>query len=173
VGNRAAAPRTYRRREPEHGALHRTIREHLETFLAEERAKDPDGDGVPRFVADELRAYLTCGVLAHGFARFRCTGCATERLVAFSCKGRGVCSSCAGRRMTARAADLVDRVLGGRAKLCCQIGVEAPVQQGASPNEYASIRRRRNAAGRDASTSRWRDNCDRPPYRTSGIDSGS
>ena len=71
MGNRATAPRTYRRREPEHGALHRTVREHLETFLAEERAKDPDGDGVPRFVADELRANLTCGVLAHGLARLR------------------------------------------------------------------------------------------------------
>jgi len=31
-----------------------------------------------------FRACLRCGILAHGFARVRCDGCATERLVAFS-----------------------------------------------------------------------------------------
>ena len=91
--------------------MHQTVRAHLETFLAEQRARHPDGAGVPWFVEKELRAFLRCGLLAHGFARFRCVGCGAERLVAFSCKARGVCPSCAGRRMTARAADLVDRVL--------------------------------------------------------------
>lgn len=38
-----------------------------------------------------------------------CSG--ADRLVAFSCKGRGVCPSCQGRRMTSMAADLVDRAL--------------------------------------------------------------
>ena len=65
----------------------------------------------PRFVEDEFRAFLGCGFLAGGFARFRCTGCTTERLVAFSCKGRGFCPSCGGRRMAERAAHLVDHVL--------------------------------------------------------------
>jgi len=32
-------------------------------------------------------------------------------LVAFSCKGRGFCPSCGGRRLTERAAHLVDHVL--------------------------------------------------------------
>jgi hypothetical protein len=32
-------------------------------------------------------------VLAHGFARVRCESCKDELLVAFSCKGRGVCPS--------------------------------------------------------------------------------
>ena len=50
--------------------------------------------------------------MASGFARFRCTGCAREILVAFSCKGRGFCPSCCGRRMAALAAHLVDDVLG-------------------------------------------------------------
>jgi len=47
----------------------------------------------------------------HGFARLRCDSCAFERLVPFSCKGRGFCPSCGGRRMTERAAHLVDEVL--------------------------------------------------------------
>ncbi len=52
-----------------------------------------------------------CGVFEGGFARFRCEGCAREYLVPFSCKGRGFCPSCGGRRMTERAAHLVDGVL--------------------------------------------------------------
>jgi hypothetical protein len=50
--------------------------------------------------------------MASGFARFRCSGCAREILVAFSCKGRGFCPSCCGRRMAVLAAHLVDGVLG-------------------------------------------------------------
>jgi rRNA maturation endonuclease Nob1 len=60
------------------------------------------------FVKREFQRFVRCGVLAHGFARFRCTACGTDRLVAFSCKGRGFCPSCGGRRMTERAAHLTD-----------------------------------------------------------------
>jgi len=51
------------------------------------------------------------GVLAHGFVRVRCERWTFERLVPFSCKGRGFCPSCGGRRMTEHAAHLVDEVL--------------------------------------------------------------
>jgi hypothetical protein len=64
--------------------LHQVVREHLETFLAEARLRG-GGEGLPRFVERELREFLTCGVMARGFARFRCDGCAREMLVAFSC----------------------------------------------------------------------------------------
>ena len=69
-----------------------------------------DGQGLPGFVEQEFRDFLTCGCLAAGFARFRCASCRFDRLVPFSCKGRGFCPSCGGRRMTDRAAHLVDRV---------------------------------------------------------------
>ena len=59
---------------------------------------------------DEFRDFLRCGWLAGGFARFHCTSCGPDRLVAFSCKGRGFCPGCGGRRMTERAAQLVDHV---------------------------------------------------------------
>ena len=62
-------------------------------------------------VEGEFREYLRCGILCFGFARARCTGCGHGFLVAFSCKGRGVCPSCTGRRMTQTAAHLADRVI--------------------------------------------------------------
>ncbi len=83
--------------------------DHYETFRVE-AARLRDGEGLPRFVEEEFAAFLRCGWLAGGFARFRCTRCREERLVAFSCKGRGFCPSCGGRRMTERAAHLVDHV---------------------------------------------------------------
>jgi hypothetical protein len=52
-----------------------------------------------------------CGVFAHGFIRARCDHCGHDLLVAFSCKARSICPSCAGRRMANTAANLVDRVL--------------------------------------------------------------
>jgi hypothetical protein len=107
-----ARARVIVRRHPETTVLHRVVQEHLETFLAEARGRG-GGDGLPRFVERELREYLSCGVLARGFARLRCDGCKMEMLVAFSCKGRGFCPSCCGRRMAERAAHLVDGVLGG------------------------------------------------------------
>lgn len=114
----------YAPRDPAADVLHRVVREHLQTFLAE-AAHRRDGEGVPRFVEEEFHAFLACGFLAGGFARFRCVGCQSERFGAFSCKGRGFCpsrgprrtdcvrwgGSCGGRRMTERAAHLVDHVI--------------------------------------------------------------
>ncbi len=98
-----------RRREPERSVLHRVLCEHLATFLA--RAEEGSGPGLPRFVRRELRRYLDCGILAFGFARVHCSSCGKDELVAFSCKGRGFCPSCCGRRMADSAAHLCDEVL--------------------------------------------------------------
>jgi len=54
---------------------------------------------IPKHARKELEAYLDCGLLCRGFARLRFQGCGESRLVAFSCKGRGFCPSCLGRRM--------------------------------------------------------------------------
>ena len=66
---------------------------------------------MPGYIEDELRGYLECGLLCFGFARGRCTGCGQAFVVAFSCKGRGVCPSCNGRHMAQTAAHLVDHVI--------------------------------------------------------------
>jgi hypothetical protein len=93
---------------PEQSLLHRVIREQIESFLVRSRDR---GHPAPRFVEQELRAFLRCGVLAHGFLRLHCDDCGCDRLVPFSCKRRGFCPSCGGRRMADTAAHLVDRVL--------------------------------------------------------------
>jgi hypothetical protein len=66
----------------EHTVLHRTVREHLATFL--NLAAERDDHGLPAFVEQESRDILTCGVWSHSFAHFKCTDCRTERLVPFS-----------------------------------------------------------------------------------------
>ena len=104
-----AAP-TYQHRQPEHTVLYRTIEAHLATFLAH-TAGDAETPGLPTFVKREFEGYLRCGILAHGFTRLRCTHCAGEHLLPFSCKRRGFCPSCGGRRMAEGAAFLVDEVL--------------------------------------------------------------
>jgi hypothetical protein len=98
----------YERRRPEETILYGVVQQELETFLARARSQERT---VPRFVERELRAYLRCGILAHGFVRVHCDECGLDRVVAFSCKGRGFCPSCGGRRMSDTAAHLVDRVL--------------------------------------------------------------
>jgi len=100
-------PRLALPRRPETTALHAVVAGHVRTFLA--RAEERGG--VPRFVQRELLRFLECGIPAHGFVRVHCAGCGHDRLVAFSCKGRGFCPSCGGRRMAESAAHLVDRVL--------------------------------------------------------------
>ena len=108
-----AAPGVYRRHRPETTALYEVVRDNLETLFG---AIDDGALAVriPRHARTELLAYLDCGLLcvqarlrARGFARLKCRACAETRLVAFSCKGRGFCPSCMGRRMSATAALLL------------------------------------------------------------------
>src|SRR5436190_10862574 len=52
------------------------------------------------FVEREMRAYLSCGILACGFLRLQCESCGKDRFLPLSCKGRSVCPSCCGRRVS-------------------------------------------------------------------------
>jgi hypothetical protein len=99
----------YAARRPTETVLYGIVRDHLETFLA--HARETYDRGLPKYVEHAFRAYLECGVFAHGFIRFHCDGCRRDLLVAFSCQGRGVCPSCAARRMANSAAHHVDRIL--------------------------------------------------------------
>ena len=104
------APHEFRRHEPEKTVLYQVVQEHLNAFLETAEARTGEGRGLPRYVRNAFRNYLECGILAYGFARLRCPGCGYDTVVAFSCKERGICPSCAARHMSETAAFLVDRV---------------------------------------------------------------
>jgi len=105
----AVQRRPHKRHRPEQTVLHALVREHLPAFLrhAEEHYARP----LPKYVRRAFEQYLRCGLPEHGFLRLRCEDCGHDRVVAFSCKQRGTCPSCAGRTMANTAAHLVDRVL--------------------------------------------------------------
>lgn len=97
----------YSRREPEKEVLYQLVADNLETFL--ERLQF-EGHHLPGYVVQEFYDYLDCGILQRGFARCACESCGKSFAVAFSCKARGFCPSCMGRRMADTAAHLVDNV---------------------------------------------------------------
>ncbi|QEP44778.1 IS91 family transposase [Ectothiorhodospiraceae bacterium BW-2] len=103
-------PAPYRARRPADTPLYRVVQNHLETFLALCH-DDWEQERVSPHAERELRRFLECGILAYGFARARCDECGHDFLIAFSCKGRGVCPSCNTRRMAETAAHLTDHVL--------------------------------------------------------------
>jgi hypothetical protein len=99
------------RHQPENTILYKVIRENVATVF---QNLEIEGKSLPKFVQQEFAAFLDCGILAKGFLRVRCESCAQEKLVAFSCKKRGFCPSCGGRRMSDTAAHLVDHVFPKR-----------------------------------------------------------
>ena len=57
------ADAVYRPRRPEQTLLYGVVAGELETFLAQQEARDRH---IPKFIEDEFRAFLDCGVLARG-----------------------------------------------------------------------------------------------------------
>jgi uncharacterized Zn finger protein (UPF0148 family) len=110
VQPQGCGPAPYRRRRPADTPLYRVVQNHLETFLSRGRDEWWEERVTPH-AERELRRFLECGILAHGFARARCDACGHVFLIAFSCKGRAVCPSCNTRRMAETAAHLADHVL--------------------------------------------------------------
>lgn len=102
----AELPQIYQSRRPEKTVLYKTLQENLETWVDQ---TFQSGGSVPTHIEKDFRHYLECGILSYGFARARCE-CGHEFLVAFSCKGRGICPSCNTRHMAETAAHLVDHV---------------------------------------------------------------
>ncbi len=98
----------YRQRRPEEGTLYRAILNNYKTAFTQ---LEQDGRVLPDFVKDEFEHYLQCGIHAYGFLKCQCNQCQRQLAVAFSCKKRGFCPSCGGRRMSEGAAKLVDNVL--------------------------------------------------------------
>ena len=95
-------------RTPSNTDLHKIIRENYRQVFFD---KENDGTNLPFHLEREFRKYLNCGNLAYGMARFHCSVCQKDKLVAFSCKGRTLCPSCTGRRMASTAKHLVEEVI--------------------------------------------------------------
>ena len=98
----------YQRRRPENTLWYRTVQSHFKTWLA--LTNGPGDEATPAYIEQAFRRYLDCGILAKGFARPHGDECGHDLLIAFSCKGRGVCPSCNTRRMAETAAHLTDHV---------------------------------------------------------------
>ena len=123
----------YQPRDPGETVLYRVIAEHLETFVAT-LAADPIAKGLPDYVTEEFDAYLQCGILAHGFVRLGCDSCPHQMVLAFSCKKRGFCPSCAGRRMAQMAAHLVEQVIPWVPPRQWVISVPIPLRYSMAPS---------------------------------------
>ena len=89
----------YRPRQARESDFHRLVREHFEDFRAAYPECYARQFGYWRPVIDKaVHKFLKCGDLHYGFARVRCPDCRHEFFVAFSCKQRGICPSCAQKR---------------------------------------------------------------------------
>ena len=80
----------YATRSPANTTMYKVIACHVNSFFA---LAESEEKRLPKFVREEFDAFLKCGIHAYGFIRLKCTDCPHERLVAFSCKKRGFCTS--------------------------------------------------------------------------------
>jgi DNA-directed RNA polymerase subunit RPC12/RpoP len=94
-------------RDPASSALYHLVASQRATFA---RVTDQAG-GAPAFVDAAFARYLRCGILSQGFARYGCTTCGHDHLLPLSCKTRGLCPSCGGRRMAALTEHIMNREL--------------------------------------------------------------
>jgi hypothetical protein len=95
-----AARGVYKPRRPQASPLFRLVSDHLHRLqtVYDERFAREYGPW-RSVVAQVAEKFLACGILDHGFARIRCTACAHEYLLAFSCKCRYFCPSCHAKRL--------------------------------------------------------------------------
>lgn len=98
----------YVSRTPYKTDLHDLIRENYRQVFFD---KEVQGTHLPFHLEREFKRYLTCGIPAYGMARFHCSCCQKDKIVAFSCKGRTVCPSCTGRRTADTAKHLLEAVI--------------------------------------------------------------
>ena len=98
----------YRPRRPEKTPLFQVIKKN---FIPWRKARENKENPVPHYIEKVFQKYLGCGILAKGFACAHCEECSKDFLIAYSCKGRGLCPSCNQRTMVQTAAHLIDNVL--------------------------------------------------------------
>lgn len=101
----------YRARNPRATPLYGLFETHFDEVRGQWEERFERRCGFWRgFVDEQVRRYLDCGLFENGFARVRCPECAEEYVLAFSCKTRELCPSCATKRSAATAALLAEEV---------------------------------------------------------------
>ena len=101
---------TYRRHEPEKTLLYQVLARQWDSWLMERRA-DTTRSPLPDYIEREVEAFFRCGILHHGYVLMSCESCDEKIPVAFSCKKRGYCPSCAAKRTSEATIHLIDNVL--------------------------------------------------------------
>jgi hypothetical protein len=102
----------YRPRRPQASSLYRLLDQLFDEvkLLWEERFESRYGPW-RGFLDEAVARYLDCGVFERGLARAYCDTCRHDFVISFSCKGRGLCPSCAAKRGAKLAAFLEQEVL--------------------------------------------------------------
>jgi hypothetical protein len=100
-------PLEYQPRTADSTVLYQVIQEHWQTFVNEHSS---DNRSVPYYITQHFERFMQCGIPAYGAVRVACEHCGKDFLVPFSCKGRGLCPSCTGRRASELAATMVDHL---------------------------------------------------------------
>jgi len=99
------SPSVYKPRKPEKTVLFNVVKKHYKTWVKNSEQL------IPNYINSEFEKYLGCGILAKGFACGHCDSCNKDILIAFSCKGRGLCPSCNTRTMVQTAAHMIENVI--------------------------------------------------------------
>jgi hypothetical protein len=105
-------PHRYRPRNPRATSLYQLLEAHYDTVkgLWEERFERRYGFW-RGFYDTAVTRYHNCDLFESGFARVTCVRCPNEFLVAFSCKGRGLCPSCGAKRAAIFSEMLQNQIL--------------------------------------------------------------
>jgi len=113
LGALVCPPAVYRQRRPRATSLFQLLDTHFDELKAlwEQRFERRFGFWRDFYDTAVLR-YLDCGLFESGFARAVCPKCRRfEFLVAFSCKGRGLCPACGAKRAAIFSSLLHERIL--------------------------------------------------------------
>jgi hypothetical protein len=102
----------YERHRPESTVLYQSVARAWQKIEIDYAISE---QSIAPHVTAEFERYKRCGILEHGFVRLYCKDCQAERVIGFSCKGRGFCPACGARRVLQKA-DRIEREVWRPAK---------------------------------------------------------
>jgi hypothetical protein len=112
MSNAVLKSEIYEPRRPADSLLYQIVNDNLHEFFGILES-DTDARGLPYFVKHTFEKFLECGFYENGMTRIGCkdSKCNESYWLPTSCKRRGFCVSCGGRRMNEFAINLDERVI--------------------------------------------------------------